>query len=121
MKLRKGIGNQEPPNRGGQGAPPRPPRGKRPGGCQALEGPLFLSPQCFSGRTGIEPSPFKDVSSPLHIYVRFQNFPKLKILSMQIAVNHRSPHICHVRRHLEVVGGLRFENSHNYEEWLIFL
>ena len=44
--------------------------------------PLFLSPQCFSGRTGIEPSPFKE-SSPLHIYVNFQQkFPKLKILSI---------------------------------------
>ena len=44
--------------------------------------PLFLSPQCFSGRTGIEPSPFKEESSPLHIYVNFQKFPKLRILSI---------------------------------------
>ena len=89
------------------------------GGTGGGPSPLFLSPQCFSGRTAIEPSPFKEESSPLHVYVSFQKFPKLKILS--IAVNHRSPHICHVRRHLEVIGGLRFKNSHNCEEWLSFL
>ena len=42
--------------------------------------PLFLSPQCFSGRTGIKTSPFEEESSPLHIDGSFQKFPKLRIL-----------------------------------------
>ena len=71
--------------------------------------PLFLFLQCLFGRTGIEPSPFKEELSHVYIYVSFQKFPKFKISSL----------LC-IQKHLEVIGGLRFEISHNYEEWLTF-